>query len=429
MQNMIEKYKYIPPWKIIERECMKQYASQRELATSIGVHFQTLNAVINGRRKLTLEMADKLDAALGFESGFFWVLQAYYEVDQYRRQLVTISTVKGPNVRRSVFWDADFDKIDWFRYKKAVLDRVFSYGNSEEKQEVLRYYGLDHYDYVPENRYVPRNPVKQLEMSKPGGDVKIQFASDLHLEIPANSDYLKHNPIIPVADILVLAGDIGYVGHESYESHPFWDWASDNFQQVIVVSGNHEFYGGYDLANLYDGMPQGSIRKNVRWYYNSVVMIGDLELILTPLFSHISPDAETIVSSRLADFRYIKNNGEKLMVEGYNKLHADCRSFLGKALSRPKSGHRIVVTHHVPSFRCIHPDFKGSILNSAFYNDLDELIENSDIDYWIYGHSHRNVGRVMIGDTAILSNQLGYVQFGEHTSFDPTAVIAIEKPI
>ena len=44
---------------------------------------------------------------------------------------------------------------------------------------------------------------------------------------------------------------------------------------------------------------------------------------------------------------------------------------------------------------------------------LGDYIANSGIDYWIYGHSHRNID-AHIGDTQILSNQLGYVSQGEH---------------
>lgn len=57
--------------------------------------------------------------------------------------------------------------------------------------------------------------------------MRIQYASDLHLEFAENGSYIKHNPLPVTGDILVLAGDIGYLGDENYSRHPFWNWASD----------------------------------------------------------------------------------------------------------------------------------------------------------------------------------------------------------
>ena len=61
--------------------------------------------------------------------------------------------------------------------------------------------------------------------------MKIQYASDLHLEFSDNSSYLKRNPLTPVGDILILAGDVGYLNDDNYSKHPFWDWASDNYRR------------------------------------------------------------------------------------------------------------------------------------------------------------------------------------------------------
>jgi hypothetical protein len=46
------------------------------------------------------------------------------------------------------------------------------------------------------------------------------------------------------------------------------------------------------------------------------------------------------------------------------------------------------------------------------------------VEYWIYGHSHRNIDK-RIGNTQFLSNQLGYVFANEHLSFLPDRVVEI----
>ena len=45
------------------------------------------------------------------------------------------------------------------------------------------------------------------------------------------------------------------------------------------------------------------------------------------------------------------------------------------------------------------------------------FLSRTEVDYWIYGHSHRNIDRI-IGNTQCVSNQLGYVNHGESESFN-----------
>ena len=78
----------------------------------------------------------------------------------------------------------------------------------------------------------------------------------------------------------------------------------------------------------------------------------------------------------------------------------------------------------MPSFELMADEFKGSAINGAFTSELGDFIANSRIDYWIYGHSHRNIYKT-IGNTRCICNQLGYTFHGEQTSFLRDAVIEI----
>ena len=70
------------------------------------------------------------------------------------------------------------------------------------------------------------------------------------------------------------------------------------------------------------------------------------------------------------------------------------------------------------------PEFKGSPLNGAFTSELGSYIAESSIEYWIYGHSHRNIDKV-IGNTQCLTNQLGYVFHNEQATFSLDKCITI----
>lgn len=204
---------------------------------------------------------------------------------------------------------------------------------------------------------------------------KIQYASDLHLEFWENTRFLENSPLLPEADVLVLAGDMGYLGSDNYARHPFWDWAASNYEQVIAIPGNHEFYQGYDLGGLHDGWSM-EIRPNVRCFYNAVIpLTADIDLIASTLWGHIEPK-DAFVTER--------------------------------SVAESKAKHIVVATHHVPSYELVSPQFMGSPINGAFTVEMGNYIACSPIEYWIYGHSHRNIDKV-IGDTRCVSNQFGWL--------------------
>lgn len=195
--------------------------------------------------------------------------------------------------------------------------------------------------------------------------MRIQYASDLHLEFAENWRYLREHPIQVTGDILVLAGDIGYLGDDNYTKHPFWDWASENYEQVICCMGNHEFYKYYDIATIPNGFCL-KIRHNVHSYYNAVVSIGNVDFIISTLWGNISLREAYYTEQVITDFRRILYNGDILTFTDFNQEHARCLSFIQKAVEESKAQHKVVVSHHVPSFKMQCPKFKDSLANGAF---------------------------------------------------------------
>ena len=186
--------------------------------------------------------------------------------------------------------------------------------------------------------------------------MRIQYASDLHLEFQENSSFLKHNPLAVAGEVLVLAGDIGYIGDENYSRHPFWDWASGNYSRVIVVPGNHEFYKMFDIDKLYNGWSL-KIRENITCHYNAVIPLGnDIELIATTLWSHILLQDAYETEAAITDFRRMRYGSEPLDWTRFNDEHSRCFRFLEQSVKQSTARHLIVATHHVPSFELMAPE-------------------------------------------------------------------------
>ena len=254
--------------------------------------------------------------------------------------------------------------------------------------------------------------------------MKIQYTSDLHLEFGANTSIIREHPIEPVGDILVLAGDIGYLGDDGLMKHPFWNWVSDNFKEVIAIPGNHELYRGFDINELTEDW-ELRIKSNVRYVYNKLIHLNDTtDLIASTLWSKISPESGLYIQRNVSDFHCILDGDKTLSWERFNEEHDKCRNFIERKTLESNAAKIVVTTHHVPSFSLIADEFKGSPINGAFTTELDNMITDSRINYWIYGHSHRNISK-QIGSTMCVCNQLGYVRAFEHLYFKKDAVIVL----
>ena len=176
------------------------------------------------------------------------------------------------------------------------------------------------------------------------------------------------------------------------------------------------------LSDRFSIKPQGENG----WLINNVVIsYKHVNLICTTLWSRISPLHALDIQRSVSDFFMIKWNENKFTTRQFNELHREAMSFLQKALLDNAGAANIIVTHHVPTLQHYPAPYRNSPINEAFVVELYDFIVDSGPAYWIYGHHHQNTPAFTIGNTTMLTNQLGYVRQHEHLLFNPDAIIEL----
>ncbi len=243
----------------------------------------------------------------------------------------------------------------------------------------------------------------------------IQFASDLHLEFTKNKQLLDAYPLQPNGKLLLLAGDIvPFAKMDKYKD--FFNYVSDHFVKTYWVPGNHEYYG-YDLTKKMGSFKE-DIKPNVHLVNDYAVQHGDTRFVFSTLWSKISPANEWQLEQNVSDFRLISFGRYRFTANIFTRLHEDSIAFVFGELAKHNEGKTVVVTHHVPTLMHYPAQYLGSSINEAFATELHDRIFDQGPDAWIYGHHHAHVPAFNIGKTRMLTNQLGYVDYGEHGFFD-----------
>ena len=252
--------------------------------------------------------------------------------------------------------------------------------------------------------------------------MKLQYASDLHLEFPENKEFLKRNPLQTGGDVLLLAGDI--VPFVVMDKHSdFFDYISDTFETTYWIPGNHEYY--YSDISEKSGSLKETIRSNVFLVNNTSGILDNVKIIFSTLWSEIGKLNQGIIQQRISDFQVIKYKNKRFLPDHFNELHRESLKFLKSEIEMTFPGKIVVVTHHVPVLLNYPKQYKSDVLNEAFAVDLYDLINDSNIDFWIYGHHHVNVEEFSIGQTKMLTNQLGYLRYDENKYFTNGKIINI----
>jgi predicted phosphohydrolase len=251
--------------------------------------------------------------------------------------------------------------------------------------------------------------------------MKIQYASDLHLEFPENTWFLIDNPIVPKADILLLAGDIVTFVHQE-KADWFFDYVSKNFKQTYWVPGNHEYY--HSDINRHIGMFNVPIRKNVHLVNNISIKHDDVNFIFSTLWTKIHEVNMFRIERGMSDYHVIRDGDEILHPRKTTLFFEENIAFITSELKRLQDEKTVVVTHHIPTLMNYPEQFKGDALMEGFAVELFDMIEELKPNAWIYGHSHHSKPKFQIEETILLNNALGYVR-SEKTKYQNGQTIQV----
>ncbi len=232
--------------------------------------------------------------------------------------------------------------------------------------------------------------------------MKIQIASDLHLEFLERSfpDFRVVEP--GDADVLILAGDIHH-GDRAFDV--FRDWHCP----VLLLHGNHELYGSVAEVVLAQLRKRGNV-GNVHYLEQETVVIAGVRFLGCCLWTDYALHGDPQHSMRLArvalmDHKAIRTRHGKFRPEAALALHGEARDWLKQTLAQPHDGPTVVCTHHAPHAGSIHPQYTGNPHNPAFVSDLTGLLGMADV--WIHGHVHNSFD-YRVGGTRVVANPRGY---------------------
>ena len=136
------KVKGIHPGEVLKREIKSRGLKNYEFANSINEYPQTISAIIKQKRGINPALSIKLGNSLEADEDYFMLLQASYDVKK-ASAVVSSLTPDLSKIQKTLFWDTDFDKINWIKQKRAVLKRVFERGSDTEIKEIISFYGID----------------------------------------------------------------------------------------------------------------------------------------------------------------------------------------------------------------------------------------------------------------------------------------------
>lgn len=242
--------------------------------------------------------------------------------------------------------------------------------------------------------------------------------SDLHLDMRGFQPVLEDGTRADAnAGVVVLAGDID-------EGTRGVRWARETFpdKPIVMVAGNHEFYG-HHWGRLLDDMREAAKKYDIEYLEAEAIDLGGVRFLGCTLwtdFELFGVDRKTfsIYSAKagLNDYKEIKisRTPEMYWVHGKYLLptltvarHRGSVEWLAGKLAKGDPAKTVVVTHHAPHMNSVPAHFRADSLTPAYASDLTRLLGSDKCAMWIHGHMHSS-SDYLVNGTRVVCNPLGY---------------------
>lgn len=245
--------------------------------------------------------------------------------------------------------------------------------------------------------------------------MKLHLISDVHMEF--TSPEKVPFPAVE-GDVCILAGDVGSVNHIT----AYVDYIKrlkQNFTHVVLIKGNHELYRSTYSDGLvlmdYIAELSGAHFLDSSWKKDSVTLDGVVFWGST-LWTDMKR-GDSLVQNRVADAL-----NDYVLIRQFStsesiQIHND-------TVARINWDADVIVTHHMPILRQ-HSKFPIDHITYGFNcTDLESLIAQSKVKYWLYGHTHDNTTTV-VGNTKIVTNQCGYPREKMTSNYNPYMLLEL----
>ena len=234
------------------------------------------------------------------------------------------------------------------------------------------------------------------------------------------------------ADVLIMAGDILMgaqgVGNISHPCDEFLDAVGKHYPNVLAIAGNHEFYQ-WDIGFGHELLHQLYAKHGIKYMNLGVEYIDDIKFIGTTLwtnFDDYNQMAMIEANQCMNDFRLIQENGAPFTAQKSYDSHMRMSEFvrdeIDESFDDMEVSNVVVITHHAPSNKSIHPMYYGQLLNHAFYSNLEHMVDR--VGLWVHGHMH-NSSDYYVGDGRVICNPRGYVGYAPNLEFNKSLVVEI----